>query len=48
MDILKFINSNTVRKSLQEIKYEFSPIEAAFIIWQSDFCSMQEKHKAWQ
>lgn len=48
MDILKFINSNSVRRYLQEIKYEFSPIEAAFIIWQSDFCSMQEKHEAWR
>ena len=48
MVILKSINSNSIKRYLQEIKYEFSPIEAAFIIWQSDFCSMKEKHEAWR
>ena len=45
MDILKFINSNAVRNHLREINYEFSPVEFAFIVWQSEYCSMDEKIK---
>lgn len=48
MDILKFINSNAVRNHLREINYEFSPVESAFIVWQSEYCSMDEKHDAWK
>ena len=48
MDILKFINSNAVRNHLREINYEFSPVESAFIVWQSEYCSMDERHDAWK
>lgn len=48
MDFIKFINSNAIRMYLKEICYKFSTAEAAFIVWQSNFCSMAEKHKAWQ
>lgn len=48
MDILKFINSNAIRNHLRKINYEFSPVESAFIVWQSEYCSMDEKHKAWK
>lgn len=48
MDILKFINSRAVRNYLKEINYKFSSVESTFIIWQSEYCSMDEKHKAWK
>ena len=48
MDFFKFINSNAIRNYLKEIGYRFSTAEAAFIVWQSNFHSMAEKHKAWQ
>ena len=47
MDILEFINSTAIRKHLEEINYEFSTLEAAWIIYQSIFKTMKEKHSAW-
>lgn len=47
MDFLKFINSNTIRNYLKNINYEFSLVEAAFVVWQSGCCTTEEKHDAW-
>ena len=35
LDIYQFINSKDIRLHLRDIKYEFEPVCAAFIIWQS-------------
>jgi len=48
MDILEFINSNAVRNHLREINYEFSPVESAFVVWQSKTHTMKQKHDAFQ
>lgn len=48
MDILKFINSNAIRFHLSEINYEFSPVESAFVVWQSKTHTMKQKHDAFQ
>lgn len=47
MDILKFINSCDIREHLKNIDYQFSALEAAWIIWKSKYTSLSEKHEAW-
>lgn len=46
MNISEFLNSNSVKKYLAEIGYDFSPQEAAFIVWNSDK-TIKEKIAAW-
>lgn len=48
MDIYNFINSKDIRKHLQEISYKFTPVEMAWLIWQCEDATLEEKHKAWQ
>ncbi len=48
MDILKFINSKSIAKYLEEIKYEFNSLEAAYLVWQSKLSTMDEKFAAWE
>lgn len=48
MDILKYLNSNDIREHLEHINYQFTSLEAAWIIWQSNLLSIDEKHKAWE
>ena len=33
MDVYKFINSKDIREYLKKINYEFTPVEAAWLIW---------------
>lgn len=47
MDIYKFINSMDIRNHLKEINYEFSPVEAAWLVWQCFDMTLERKHKAW-
>lgn len=47
MDIYKFINSMDIRNHLKEINYEFSPVEAACLVWQCFDMTLERKHKAW-
>ena len=46
--IIDFVNSNDIRKHWQEIGYEPSALEAAWLVWQSKNHSVEEKHKAWK
>lgn len=48
LDIYQFVNSKDIRLYLKDIKYEFEPVCAAFIIWQSRRHSLKEKHEAWK
>ncbi len=48
MDILRFINSRDVREHLKNIGYEFTPLEAAWLVWQCESITLKEKHAAWQ
>lgn len=43
MDIFKFLNSKDVKKYLQDIKYEFTPEQALFVILHSRNTSIKEK-----
>ena len=47
MDIYRFVNSKDIRKHLQDIQYEFSSLEAAWLIYQCRDASVEEKHAAW-
>ena len=48
MDFLKFINSNTVRNHLQELEYQPTAMEAAWIVYQCETLSLKEKYAAWR
>ena len=47
MDIFSFINSTDISNYLKEIKYEFSPLEAAWLIYRCKNLSYVQKKKAW-
>lgn len=42
------INSKDIRKYLKELDYQFSPLEAAWLVWQCRAISIKEKYKLWQ
>lgn len=48
MNVYKFINSKDIREYLKKINYEFTPVETAWLIWQCENATLEEKHKAWQ
>lgn len=48
MDIYRFINSKDIRNYLKKINYEFTPVEAAWLIWKCLDITREGKHKAWQ
>ena len=47
MNLYKFINSKDVRKYMEELHYQFSILEAAFVIYHSTQVTLQEKMDAW-
>ncbi len=48
MDYYRFINSKDVRAHLEKIGYQFSPLEAACVVYQCVTATMEEKHAAWR
>lgn len=48
IDFVKFFNSNTVRTHLQRIRYQPTALEAAWLAWQCETISLEEKYTAWQ
>ena len=48
MNFFRFIDSANVREYLEEKQYAFSPLEAAFVVWQSRVTTQEEKHNAWR
>ena len=48
MNVTKFINSKSIAKYLEDIKYKFSALEAAYLVWQSKFTTLNEKLSAWE
>ncbi len=48
MDVYKFINSKDIREYLKKINYEFTPVEATWLIWQCEHVTLKEKQNAWQ
>ena len=48
MDFTEFINSKDIREYHKEINYEYSPLQAAWLIYQSARNTITEKHRAWK
>ena len=48
VDVYRFINSRDIRDYLKSINYQFTSIEAAWLIDQCRELTLQEKHAAWQ
>lgn len=48
MDILRFVNSKDIRAHLAKLGYQFSSLEAAWLIYQCRDATIEEKHKAWR
>lgn len=48
MNIYEFINSKAIRNHLKDINYELTPMEAAFVVWQSKTHTMKQKHEGFQ
>ena len=48
MNIYRFINSKDIRAHLQSLRYDFTPPEAAFLVWQCATATLSEKHIAWR
>ena len=48
MDFLNFINSNAVRCYLQEIHYQPTSMEAAWLVYQCGTVNLEEKCAAWR
>ncbi|HJD03559.1 MAG TPA: hypothetical protein H9921_02870 [Candidatus Mediterraneibacter caccogallinarum] len=47
IDFTKFVNSNAVRNHLQQIRYQPTAMEAAWLVWQCETISLEEKYTAW-
>ena len=48
MNIYNFINSKDVRKYLQDIDYQFTTPEAAFVVYWCKHATLDKKIEAWQ
>lgn len=48
MDILQFINSRDIRAYLRKTGYVFGAVEAAYVVYQSQTATLEEKLAAWQ
>ena len=43
MDVLKFLSSRDMREHLKKINYKFSALEAAWLVWHSEFIWDEKK-----
>ncbi len=48
MDVLRYVNSTDIREHLRKIGYQFSALEAAWLIYQSRNTALEERHEAWK
>ena len=48
MDVFSLINSPDVREHLRVIKYEFSPMDKAYVIWKCRHISPEERRRLWE
>ena len=47
IDFLKFVNSDTVRNHLRQIRYQPTALEAAWLAWQCETISLEGKCASW-
>ena len=46
MDAYVFINSKDVREYLASQNYQLTPVQRAFLVWQSKRHTLEQKHEA--
>ena len=44
----EFINSKDIREHLRKLDYPLTPVQCAFLVWQSKRHTLKEKHEAWE
>ncbi len=44
----EFINSKDIREHLRKLDYPLTPVQCAFLVWQSRRHTLKEKHEAWE
>lgn len=47
MDVLSFINSKDIREYLNQMEYQFAPLEVSWLIWQCRSMSYEDRKCAW-
>ncbi len=47
VNLYRFINSKDIRKHLEDLKYEFNALEAAWLIYQCKDTTLKQRHKSW-
>ena len=47
-EICRFVNSKDIRKHLLDTSYDFSSVEAAWLIYQCQYCTLDERISAWE
>lgn len=45
MDIIRFINSRDIREYLRKCDYQFTALEAAWLIYRCRSATIKEKHR---
>ena len=48
MNVLPYVNSKDIREHLEKIEYQFTALEAAWLIYQSRNTTLEERHHAWR
>ena len=46
--ILQFVNSKDIREHLRNIGYTFNALEAAWLVWQSRYTTLEARHEGWK
>jgi len=44
---LEYINSSAIREHLKKLEYRLTPVQCAFLVWQSKRHTLKQKHAAW-
>ena len=47
-NILQFVNSKDIRKHLRNIGYTFNALEAAWLVYQSRYTTLEARHEGWK
>ena len=48
MNVLPYVNSKDIREHLEKIEYQFTALEAVWLIYQSRNTTLVERHHAWR
>ena len=46
--VYEYINSKATREHLTKLDYQLTPVQCAFLVWQSGWHTLRQKHEAWR